>query len=123
MLTAERTITARIWELYRSILLQPVIPPSLTQTRVNSFKNDAIQYGTHAMHLASQFHERYDAVTVICAWQNPHGWQGTHLYGVILRDRMTGWTGLCCLCQSTAYFFPSSPRGLSFEFCYCSSVN
>ena len=47
MLIAERIITTHTWELYRSIFLLPVLPPSLTWTRVNSLMNDAIQYGTH----------------------------------------------------------------------------
>ena len=40
--------------------------------RVNSLTNDAIQYGTHGTHSASQFHEQYDAVRMIRAWQDPH---------------------------------------------------
>ena len=69
-----------------------VLLPSLTLTRVNSLMNDAIlesipsqtmlyssqfpydaiQYGTHGMHSASQFHKRYNAVRIIRAWQDPH---------------------------------------------------
>ena len=46
MSTAERIVTARIWEVYRSILVLPVLLPSPTWTRVNSLTNDAILYGT-----------------------------------------------------------------------------
>ena len=72
MSTAERIINARIWELYRSILFLPVLLLSLTWTRDSSLTNDAEQYGTHGTHSASQFHERYDAVRMTRAWQDPH---------------------------------------------------
>ena len=61
--------------------------------------------GTHS---ASQFHKRYDTLCMIRAWHNPHKRRGTHvasfiIYGVMLRDKTTVWTGLSCLCLMTVY--------------------
>ena len=106
-------------------------PHEQCYTRVNSLTNDAIQYGTHGTHSASQFHERYNAVRMIRTEQDPHERRGTHLasfitYGRMLWDKTTGWNSLHCLCQLTAYqelvqhFSPSSPAlWLCFEYSYC----
>ena len=88
MLTAEQITTTRLWELYQSILLLPVLPPSQTSTRANSLTNNAIQYGTHGMHSGSQFHERYDAVCRIRTSQNPHEQRGMHLASFITYGMM-----------------------------------
>ena len=63
MLTAERIINTHIWELYRAIIMQPVLPPSLTWTRVNSLANDVI---LKSIPLRSML---YNMVHMVCTQQ------------------------------------------------------
>ena len=84
MLTAERIITAHI---LGALSISP-LAASFPSRQFRHEPSDAIQYGTHGTHLASQFHEQYDAVRMIRAWQNPQERRGTHLASFITYDEI-----------------------------------